>query len=73
MERRKISTQEETVMNIIDEQAKAAVREIVFDLTDRYGLRNEWAAIDEVVQQEIIAKWQEIITRAMHVVKVFIV
>jgi hypothetical protein len=45
--------------------AERAVREILFDLTDRSGLQNEWDSFDDEVKDEIIAKWQSIVGRAV--------
>lgn len=60
-------------MKIIEDQAKQAVAKIIYDLTDRSGLSNEWEAIDEDVQQEIIDKWRAIVAEAMEIVRVNIV
>ncbi|HLO91533.1 MAG TPA: hypothetical protein VK172_10255 [Lentimicrobium sp.] len=42
----------------------AKVYDIISDLTDRRGLRQEWEEIDGDIQDEIIAKWKEIIDKA---------
>jgi len=39
----------------------AKVYDIISDLTDRRGLKNEWNAIDGGIQDEIIDVWQKII------------
>ena len=46
------------------DQAKRAVDAIVFDLTDRGGLRGVWDDIDEPLRQEIRQKWAELIVAA---------
>jgi len=46
--------------------AERAVREILFDLTDRSGLQNEWDSFDDEVRDEIIASWQGIVERAVN-------
>jgi hypothetical protein len=37
------------------------VFDIITDLTDRRGLRQEWENIDSDIQDEIIEKWSKII------------
>ncbi len=37
--------------------------EIIEDLTDRFGLKQEWDDIDEDIQDEIFDKWRQIIDR----------
>ena len=39
------------------------VWEILEDLTDRKGLKQEWAQIDEDIKDEIFAEWVKIINR----------
>lgn len=46
---------------IEQKKARKIVNEILIDLTDRKGLKHEWFAIDEDIQQEIIAKWVGIV------------
>lgn len=41
--------------------AEAIVFDIVSDLTDRRGLRQEWDNIDDDIQEEIIQKWVNIV------------
>lgn len=41
------------------------VAAILKDMTNRKGLRQEWDAIDEDIQNEIKAEWTEIITREL--------
>jgi len=41
--------------------ARAIVREIVADFTDRRGLRQEWEQVDYQVQGEIIIAWRNIV------------
>lgn len=45
--------------------AKAAVKGILVDLTDRRGLRQEWEQIDDEIQSEIKKTWEEIIVKAL--------
>lgn len=45
----------------IKKACKLAVEEIIFDLSDRRGLRQEWEQIDDDIVKEIKKKWQEII------------
>lgn len=44
-----------------EEQAEKIVENIVSDLTDRRGLKQEWWMIDEDIQKEIKETWKEII------------
>ena len=37
----------------MDNKIKEIVENIVLDITDRRGLKNEWYAIDEDIQEEI--------------------
>ena len=37
------------------------VFDIIHDLNDRRGLRQEWEEIDDDIQEEIIEKWLEIL------------
>ena len=41
----------------------AKVFDIITDLTDRRGLRQEWEEIDGDIQDEIIEKWKNIIDK----------
>jgi hypothetical protein len=43
------------------DESLAKVYDIITDLTDRRGLRQEWEQIDSDIQDEIIAKWRDII------------
>lgn len=45
--------------------AISAVDEIITDLLDRRGLRQEWETIDSGVQQEIKEAWAQIIVEAL--------
>jgi len=45
----------------IKKACKLSVEEIIFDLSDRRGLRQEWEQIDDDIVEEIKEKWQEII------------
>lgn len=40
--------------------ANLIVKKIIFDLTDRRGLRQEWDQIDQDIKNEIIMKWEQI-------------
>ena len=42
-----------------------AVLAIIYDLSDRRGLKHEWVHIDEDIQKEIKDIWIEIIKEAM--------
>lgn len=50
-------------MKDLPERAIKAVNAIVDDITDRKGLGNEWEALDEDIQGEIIATWVAIIVK----------
>ena len=41
----------------------AKVYDIITDLSDRRGLRQEWEQIDGDIQDEIIEKWKTIINK----------
>ena len=41
----------------------AKVYDIITDLSDRRGLRQEWEQIDGDIQDEIIEKWKAIINK----------
>jgi glycine/serine hydroxymethyltransferase len=45
------------------DKSLAKVFDIITDLTDRRGLRQEWENIDGDIQDEIIEKWVEIINK----------
>lgn len=45
----------------IDVRVKEIVEAIVDDISDRRGLKREWAAIDEVIQEDIKETWAGII------------
>jgi len=51
-------------MPTLNERAIKAVEEIVKDLTDRRGLRQEWEQIDEEIQLEIKEMWAGFIADA---------
>lgn len=44
-------------------QAEKVVGEIINDLCDRRGLRQEWEKIDEAIQMEIREEWCIIVKR----------
>jgi hypothetical protein len=51
--------------HVLNEKASgiiAKVYDIISDLSDRRGLRQEWEQIDGDIQDEIIEKWLEIIS-----------
>ena len=43
------------------DESLAKVYDIISDLSDRRGLRQEWEQIDSDIQDEIISKWLSII------------
>jgi len=45
------------------ETAKKIVTAIVKDFTGRRGLRQEWEQIDEEIQEEIVAQWEELVLK----------
>lgn len=47
----------------IDKIAENAVNEIVSDLNDRRGLRQEWEQIDDDIQNVIKETWKDIIKK----------
>lgn len=54
-------------LNQINILAKQIVNDIVEDLSDRRGLRQEWDAIDEDVQEEIKEEWIAMIKKRIPV------
>ncbi len=42
-------------------KAESIVNDIIKDLTDRRGLRQEWECIDQDIQQEIRDEWKKIV------------
>lgn len=44
-----------------DRNSKRILFDIVSDLTDRRGFRQEWEQADEDIQEEILSTWLEII------------
>jgi hypothetical protein len=44
-----------------DEYARACVRRLIEDLTDRQGFDHAWGATDDDVRNEIIETWVEIV------------
>lgn len=52
-------------MSLPEDCATQIVHEIVKDLSDRRGLRQEWEQIDLEIQQEIIETWIRIATDHM--------
>jgi hypothetical protein len=44
-----------------ENKSLAKVFDIISDITDRRGLRQEWEEIDGDIQDEIIEKWKTII------------
>ena len=45
--------------------AKRIVFNLISDLTDRRGLRQEWDQIDEDIQEEIIQTWIDIVEKEL--------
>lgn len=45
--------------------AARAVDNIIADLTDRRGLRQEWKGIDKEIQKEIRNQWRAIVEKAI--------
>lgn len=45
-----------------------AVKGIIFDLSDRRGLKSEWNEIDDDIKREIKAKWANIIAKEIKVI-----
>ncbi len=43
------------------DKAEKIVKEILADLTDRRGLRQEWENIDDDIQEEIKSEWIKIV------------
>ena len=52
--------------NIKDDPIALAVDALVMDISDRRGLKQEWANIDEVIQQEITCMWDTIIRQCIN-------
>lgn len=44
-------------------KAKAIVSDLLYDLTDRKGLKQEWNSIDKPVQEDIKSAWVDIIVK----------
>ena len=44
-----------------DNKSKKAIFDIISDLTDRNGVGNEFEAIDDDIQEEIVKKWINIV------------
>lgn len=51
-------------MSAVSKEAKKAVAKIVYDLTDRWGLRQQWEQIDADIQREIKRTWAQAIDEA---------
>lgn len=45
--------------------ARQAIEQIVMDISDRRGLRQEWEACDNEIQAEIKKIWEDIIVEAI--------
>jgi hypothetical protein len=45
--------------------AKNAIRSILKDLSDRRGLKHQWEQIDQDIKEEIVAKWEQIVIKAV--------
>lgn len=50
----------------VPQERRIAYR-ILEDMTDRRGLRQQWEQIDEDIQEEIIARWIEIVVAELGV------
>jgi trans-2-enoyl-CoA reductase len=50
----------------IEIAAQYIVEQIILDLNDRRGLRQEWENIDEDIQEEIKEQWKYIAIAAMY-------
>jgi len=48
------------------EKALIIANKIIYDLTGRSGLQNEWELIDEDIQEEIKNTWAEIIEESIN-------
>jgi hypothetical protein len=51
------------VMLSASEWATAIVRAIIYDLSDRRGLRHEWDQIDDDIKEEIRKQWTSIVLK----------
>lgn len=49
----------------MDNKIKEIVENIVLDITDRRGLKDEWYAINEDIQEEIKQSWYDIIEKGL--------
>ncbi len=49
----------------IKDFAEKVVEKIVYDLSDRRGLRQEWEGIDDEIQKEIKSVWRSIINEEL--------
>lgn len=43
--------------------ADKIVASIIYDLSDRRGIGDEWGYIDDEIKEEIVEKWKDIILR----------
>jgi hypothetical protein len=48
-----------------EEKAELIVKDIIKDLKDRRGLRQEWDQFDNGIKQEITATWRSIALEAL--------
>lgn len=53
-------------VSLVGPRFYAAARAIVDNLSDRRGLKREWATVDDDVKAEIIETWARIIERAVN-------
>lgn len=51
-------------MSTNEEKARKAVDAIIYDLSDRRGLRQEWEGIDEDIREDIRAEWTRLVAKA---------
>ena len=49
----------------VEEVIAGIVKDIIYDISDRRGLKQEWRQIDEDVQDEIRSTWADIIRSRM--------
>lgn len=49
----------------LDKKIENIVDEIVYDISDRFGIGNEWDVVDEETQEEIKQIWADIIKKGL--------
>ena len=50
-------------MTTVRQKSKKAVKNIIKNLSDRRGLKQEWNQIDDDIQKEIIELWTTIVEK----------